>query len=228
MKKFNQKEFNNFIIENKIIGFFDEPIKLKSGRLSNWYVNWRNIAEDVFLLDKLTDYVINFVNDLNLRPKCFYGVPEGATKLALITQYKFAKKQKDYRKGAYTLAMGRGKEKDHGEEKDKYFLGMPKSPVVVLEDVTTTGNSLIETIKILQKFKIQVIAAISLTNRNELDENKKRVEDKMKEFGIAYYAMSNALEILPIACKKFNLNEKAKKILQEYFEKYGAEKLKLE
>ncbi|MEM4347413.1 MAG: hypothetical protein QW802_02365 [Candidatus Altiarchaeota archaeon] len=228
MKKFNKEEFNNFIIENKVVGFFDEPIKLKSGRLSNWYVNWRNIAEDVFLLDKLSDYVIAFVNELNLKPKCFYGVPEGATKLSLLTQYKFAKKQKDYGKGEYPLAMGRGREKEHGEEKDRYFLGVPKGPTIVIEDVTTTGNSLIETIKILQKFNIEILAAISLTNRNELDENGKKVEDKIREFGIAYYTMSNALEILPIACKKFKLNEKAKKLLQEYFEKYGTEKLKLE
>jgi len=44
--------FYNLIIENDIIGFFKEPLKLKSGRLSYWYVNWRNISEDIFLLDK--------------------------------------------------------------------------------------------------------------------------------------------------------------------------------
>jgi len=50
MAKFNQEKFNQFILENKVVGFFEEPITLKSGRLSHWYVNWRNVAEDVFFI----------------------------------------------------------------------------------------------------------------------------------------------------------------------------------
>ena len=41
MKRFSQAEFNDFILRNKVIGFFEEPITLKSGRISNWYVNLR-------------------------------------------------------------------------------------------------------------------------------------------------------------------------------------------
>jgi len=44
-----------------------------------------------FLSDKLSDYVMAFVEDSGLQPDCFYGVPEGATKLGIITQYKWAK-----------------------------------------------------------------------------------------------------------------------------------------
>jgi len=80
--------FNNFIIENNVIGLFKEPIVLKSGRESYWYVNWRNIAADVYLLDKLTDYLLSYIDFLDLKPNCFYGVPEGASKLGIITQFK--------------------------------------------------------------------------------------------------------------------------------------------
>ena len=156
-----QKEkFYEFIIENNVIGFFKEPLKLKSGRLSYWYVNWRNVAKDVYLIDKLSDFLISFVKELDLNPDCFYGVPEGATKLGIITQYKWAKGQLNYKMGAYSLSMGRAKPKDHGDPKDKYFLGNPRGKVIIIEDVTTTGGSLFETIKFLSEIGIKIMGGV--------------------------------------------------------------------
>ncbi len=57
--KFDQFAFNNFIVSSGVVGFFEQPIKLNSGRMSNWYVNYRKIASDVFLMDKLSDFVIS-------------------------------------------------------------------------------------------------------------------------------------------------------------------------
>ena len=53
--------FEDFVIENKVIGFFDEPITLKSGRQSHFYVNWREPTYDAFLLDKLSDYISDYL-----------------------------------------------------------------------------------------------------------------------------------------------------------------------
>jgi len=71
MRKFDQQRFNEFIVENNVITF--QPTKLRSGRISPYYINWRNVLEDVYLIDELTDYVIVFVEDLGLNPDCFYG-----------------------------------------------------------------------------------------------------------------------------------------------------------
>lgn len=199
MAKFNQQRFNQFILKNNVIGFFKEPIILKSGRPSHWYVNWRNIAEDVFLLDKLTDFVIDFSEDLDLQPDCFYGVPEGATKLGILVQYKWAKKSPNYGPQSHILSMGRGKPKDHGEPKDRFFVGVPKGKIVILEDVTTTGNSLLESINNLKKLKnVKIIAAISLTNRMEKRHDKKSVKEVVEKEGVHYFQMSNMLELLPL------------------------------
>lgn len=182
MDRFDQNTFDRFIIENGVIGFFKDPIKLKSGALSNWYVNWRTVAEDAYLLDQLTDFIMAFARSKDLAVDTFYGVPEGASKLGILTQFKWAKSHKNFAKGSHVLAMGRGKAKDHGDPKDKYFLGMPTGNVIVLEDVTTTGGSLVQTIKQLQDNGATIIAAIALTNRNEsaIDLN-----------GIPYFAMSS-------------------------------------
>jgi len=215
--------FYNFIFNNNVIGVFEEPIKLKSGRLSYWYVNWRNISEDVFLLDKLTDYLISFVDYLNLIPDCFYGVPEGATKLGIITQYKWANKQVDYDSKAFSLSMGRGKPKEHGEPKDRFFLGLPKGNVIILEDVTTTGGSLIATIKKLKEVNANIIAAIGLTDRNELQYDSRNVTEIVLEEGIHYYAMSNAIDLLP----NIKAEKSIAKKIEEEFRKYGIREIKM-
>ena len=219
--------FYEFIIENNIIGFFKEPLKLKSGRLSYWYINWRNISEDIFLLDKLTEFIISFVESLGLKPNCFYGVPEGATKLGIITQYKWAKKQPDYNKGVYPLSMGRAKPKEHGDPKDKYYLGFPKGKIIVLEDTLTTGGSLVETIDNLLKLKVNIIAAIGLTNRNEIRDDAKSVEEAIKEKNVQFYAMSNAIELLPKIYQKLKPGIEVAKNIENYFKKYGIHEIKL-
>ncbi|KKM79699.1 hypothetical protein LCGC14_1347290 [marine sediment metagenome] len=214
-------KFENFIIKNKVIGFFNKPIKLKSGRLSYWYVNWRNITADVYLLDKLTDYLLIFVDYLNLKPSCFYGVPEGASKLGIITQFKWARKQKSYDSGVFVLSMGRGKQKEHGDPKDRFFLGIPNGNVVIVEDVTTTGESLINSIKKLKDLNIDILAAIGLTNRNELRDDGKSVEEIILGEGIQYYAMSNAIDLLP----NLKPNKDISKKIEEYFKKYGVKEI---
>jgi len=37
--EFNQEEFNKFIEDNNVYGFFQEAITLKSGRKSHFYAN---------------------------------------------------------------------------------------------------------------------------------------------------------------------------------------------
>jgi len=227
MAKFNQEKFNQFILENSVVGFFETPITLKSGRLSHWYVNWRNVAEDVFLSDEIVDYVLAFVEDLEIQPDCFYGVPEGATKLGIISQYRWAKESPNFGPGSHILSMGRGKPKDHGEPKDKFFVGTPKGKVVILEDVTTTGSSLLETIDNLSRAESKIIAAIGLTNRMELRDDGKSVKEAVEAKGVSYFQMSDALELLPLVYEKIKPGEEIAKKVEEEFEKYGVEKLKL-
>ncbi|MFX0023128.1 MAG: orotate phosphoribosyltransferase [Candidatus Hermodarchaeota archaeon] len=217
--KWKQENFNEFIKIQKVIGIFDEPIKLASGRLSHWYVNWRNITSDAYLLDELTDYIISFINYLGINPKCFYGVPEGATKIGIITQYKWAKIQKNFYPGNYPISMGRGKQKEHGDPKDRIFIGIPEGDVVVLEDVTTTGGSLLSTIRKLGDFNINIIGVIGLTNRNELREDGSNIKDVISDYNIPFFAMSNALELLP----HLEMNNEIKNNIKEYFKKYGTE-----
>src|SRR3989338_10443479 len=164
MANYNPHAFNQFVLENDVVGFFSTPIILRSGRKSNWYVNWRRVADDVFLTDQLARMVMAFSVQHGLRPDTFYGVPAGATKLAVLTQYLWAKGDPTHGPGTHTLAIGREKPKEHGDPTDKFFVGMPRGRTVLTEDVTTTGGSLLREIEKCLEARVQVVAAIGLTN----------------------------------------------------------------
>jgi orotate phosphoribosyltransferase len=217
---FNQAAFDSFILENKVIGFFEKPITLKSGRQSFWYVNWRTVSEDAFLLDTLSDFVISFLQGLiakghvKVAPDTLYGVPEGATKVALLAQLKWARLSGHFKPGSHVLAMGRGKPKEHGVPKDKYFLGVPRGHTVVIEDVTTTGGSLLTCVDSLRASEVDCSIALGLTNRMELRDDRKSVAQALESLSpsVAYFHMSNAVELLPQAAR---LQKPSAKVLAE-------------
>jgi len=225
---FEQAKFNNFIFDNNVIGFFEEPIQLKSGRVSNWYVNWRGVTSDAHLVDVLSDFVLAFAKDLALVPDCFYGVPEGATKLAIITQFKRAMHSRSsVGAGDYALPMGRGKPKEHGDPQDRFFLGAPKGRTIVIEDVTTTGDSLLRTLDVLGEMyeTVEVVAAVGLTNRMQVRDDRRSVKQAVENRNIPYFAMSNALDLLPEASRRLNPGMKILNAIVAEFEKYGVKKL---
>ncbi len=192
---FSQDKFNQFILDNKVIKHFDTPITLKSGKKSHIYVNWRTVAEDAYLMNIVTDYVLAFALDHQLTVDTFFGVAEGATKLGILTQFKYAQQQ-SYKTGSHTLAMGRAKPKPHGDPKDRYFVGAPTGCICVLEDVTTTGGSLIDCINELQATGMNVGSAIGLTNRDEFRDDGKTVKETLADLKVPYYEMSNAKTLL--------------------------------
>lgn len=229
---FTQSAFDAFIVENKVIGFFDTPITLKSGRRSNWYVNWRSVSEDAFRLDLLTDFVVAFIEDavvaksLSARPDCIYGVPEGATKIAVVAQLKWAKRSPSFGPGSHAVPMGRGHPKEHGAVKDRYFLGSPRGRTVVLEDVTTTGGSLLTTLAALRESNIDVVAAIGLTNRMERRDDGRSVAEAIQAMGVKYLHMSSAVALLPTAAGRESPSEKILREIEQEFQEVGVEQIR--
>ena len=117
--------------------------------------------------------------------------------------------------------------KDHGAAKDKFFVGMPKGKTVVIEDVTTTGGSLITTLKGLSEAGIEVSGVISLTNRMEKRDDGSSVKGAIEGMGIKFYNMSSALDLLPIMYKVLSPGEEVGKEIEREFEEFGVEKIKL-
>ncbi len=195
--RFNKKKFITFFVKNKGITFFDKSAKGKyTGNPSTIYFNWRTIAEDVHNLDKCADYVIQFIQDKKMNPDCFLGVPEGATKLALLLQYKWVKK---YKKNPI-LPFVRGNAKKHGTPKDRDFLGVPKGKIILIEDVVARGGAIIDTLKKLKKIKVVPYAIIALSDRTDKKSKNKLMKILHRE-KIRFYSLTNQKEVVEEAVK---------------------------
>src|SRR3989344_3337806 len=216
---FNQQEFNQFVLQNNVIGIQRESITLKSGRQSYFYVNWRTPMSDAFLLDHIASFVAVVAQKVGA--DTIYGVPEGATKLGIVASLRLAQASSRFGVGSHVIPMGRAKPKEHGDTRDKYFVGMPVGKTIVLEDVTTTGGSLIDTVDTLLESHINVIAVITLTNRMEKRSDGLSVEQTINDRykgRIKYIALSNAIELLPIVIQRDKPDSKIVEALQTEFD----------
>ena len=197
--------FQNFVIDAGVIGFFAEPLTLKSGRRSHFYVNWRKATNDAYQLDQLSDFLAAFVQQNALECDTLYGVPEGASKTAVITAMKLARRAPQFAPGSHVISMGRAKPKEHGDPADRYFIGQPRGRTWVLEDTVTTGLSLFKCLDQLLEAGIDVRGVICLTDRCERRDDGKTVAATLTErYGsrLSYRAMSRAPDLLGLMIRK--------------------------
>jgi len=193
---FNKKKFITFFIKNKGISFFDKSAKGKYSRKAvPIYFNWRTISENVNTLEECANYVISFIQEKKLNPDCFIGVPEGATKLAIILQYKWAKKFRKQKKETSVLSLIRGNSKKHGMLKDRDFLGIPKGRVILLEDIIARGGAVIDALKKLKKVKVIPYAVVVLSDRTN-GKYKAKLMRFLSKNNIRYYSLSNSKEVV--------------------------------
>lgn len=220
-----QEDFNRYAVRNQHVGFKEKPVTLASGRESHFYINWRTATETAHAADILTDYIISFIEHHRIDATCVYGVPDGATKAAIITTFKLG-----IHPGAredYFLAQGRAEPKEHGDSKDKFFVGQPRGKTVILEDVTTTGSSLLTAIDRVRSTDAEVVAAISLTDRMERREDGKSVAEAIKAREVPYFAMSEAPTLLKLEYAVRPPSDATARAVEEEFALYGIKPVRL-
>jgi len=222
---FDVHKFDEFLLRNNVVGFFENEITLVSGRKSHWYANCRVLQDNVNNINRLSKFILNFVDERNLRFDYFFGVPEGVTKLATVLNYKRGVINVDME---HRLVIGRAKPKLHGMPKDKYFVGDVRQDdrVVMIEDVTTTGGSLLRSIDKLNEVGLNIVAVIGIVNRMEKRDDGKSVEQAIAAKGIPYFYLSNSLRLLPVVARDKKIDKDILNKVEQGFEQYGVEVLK--
>lgn len=220
-----KKEFIEFMIDCNVLKFGD--FVTKSGRKTPFFVNtgfYRTGAQ----LRKLGEYYAKAIHakfgtdfDVLFGP-AYKGIPlTVATSMALSEMY-----------GADIRYCSNRKEvKDHGDK--GILLGSPIKDgdrVVIIEDVTTAGTSIQETLPIIQaQGKVNVLGLVVSVDRMERGQGTKSALAEIQEnYGLQTTAIVTMAEVIE---HLYNKEYKGKVIIDNtlmeaidaYYKKYGAE-----
>ena len=141
--------------------FLKKRVKLSSGKVSNFYIDVRKVSlspKGVYLISKL---IFNRIKKENIT--AIGGPTLGADPIVsgvCLLAHKSKKKLKGF--------LIRKSPKKHGRQKmiEGQVLSS-KDKVIIVDDVATSGSSLIKTIDVLKKEKVKIAFAAVVVDRQE-------------------------------------------------------------
>ena len=212
-----KKEFIDFMVECQVLLFGD--FVTKSGRQTPFFVNtgFYRTGEQLKRLGEYYAHAIRsaFGTDFDvLFGPAYKGIPLSVTaSIALSSQY-----------GADIRYCSNRKEiKDHGDK--GILLGSPLQDgdrVVIIEDVTTAGTSIRETLPILQaNADVKVLGLVVSVDRCERGTGTKSALEEIREnFGIETTAIVTMKEVTEYLTGTV-IDDAMKAKIDAYYELYG-------
>ena len=214
-----KKEFIDFMVKSQVLRFGD--FVTKSGRQTPFFVNtgFYRTGEQLKRLGEYYAQAIkaSFGTDFDvLFGPAYKGIPLSVTaSIAMSSLY-----------GADIRYCSNRKEvKDHGDK--GILLGSPLKDgdqVVIIEDVTTAGTSIRETLPILQaQANVKVLGLVVSVDRCERGTGTKSALDEIQEsFGIRTSAIVTMKEVIQYLTGTV-IDEDMKAKIDAYYEKYGCQ-----
>ena len=221
-----KKEFIEFMVDSRVLKFGE--FTLKSGRKSPFFMNAGGYVTGAQLM-KLGEYYAKAIHDnYGLEFDVLFGPAYKGIPLAVVTAIAF---QQLYGKEV-RYCSDRKEEKDHGADKGS-FLGTKLQDgerVVMIEDVTTSGKSMEETVpKVRGAADVEILGLMVSLNRMEVGlGGKVSALDEIKEkYGFDANAIVSMAEVVEyLHNKEYNgeviIDDTLKTAIDAYYEEYGA------
>ena len=220
-----KKEFIEFMVESDVLKFGD--FTLKSGRKSPFFMNAGAYVTGSQLM-RLGEYYAkaihdNYGDDFDvLFGPAYKGIPIAV--VTAVAYHNLYGKEVRY-------CSDRKEEKDHGADKGS-FLGTSLKDgdrVVMIEDVTTSGKSMEETVpKVKGAANVEIVGLMVSLNRMEkgLGGEKSALEEVQEKYGFkanAIVTMEDVIEHLYNKPYKGEvlINDELKASIDAYYEQYG-------
>lgn len=220
-----KKEFIDFMLESKALKFGD--FTLKSGRKSPFFMNAGGYVTGNQLKRLGEYYAKAIVNQYGKDFDVLFGPAYKGIPLAVATTIAL-----DHLYGMEVrYCSDRKEEKDHGADKGS-FLGTKLQDgdrVVMIEDVTTSGKSMEETVpKVRNAADVEIVGLMVSLNRMEVGKGgEKCALDEIKElYGFDANAIVTMEEVVEhLYNKECNgkvvITDEIKAAIDEYYDKYG-------
>ena len=173
------KEFATFLHQKGIIKFGD--FTLASGKHSSYYVDLRLVPSYPIEFRKMVKYLENQIGeDVGLDNfDSIVSVPTGGLVIASALAIETVK----------PLIYVRSKPKDYGTSKSVEGKIHDNMKVVMIDDVATTGGSVVNAVKSLKEVNISVKDAYVIVNRME------GADEALLALGVKMHSILNILQI---------------------------------
>lgn len=220
-----KQEFIEFMVESDVLKFGE--FTLKSGRKSPFFMNAGAYVTGSQLM-RLGEYYAKAIHekygddfDVLFGP-AYKGIP-----ISVVTAVAFSKLYgKEIR-----YCSDRKEEKDHGADKGSFLGSSLKDgdKVVMIEDVTTSGKSMEETVpKVRGAANVEIVGLMVSLNRMEkgLGGEKSALEEIRDKYGFETNAIVTMEEVVEHLynreCQgRVVINDDIKKAIDAYYEQYG-------
>ncbi len=220
-----KQEFIEFMVESDVLKFGD--FTLKSGRKSPFFMNAGAYVTGTQLM-RLGEYYAKAIHDTYgddfdvLFGPAYKGIP-----ISVVTAVAFAKLYgKEIR-----YCSDRKEEKDHGADKGSFLGSKLKDGdrVVMIEDVTTSGKSMEETVpKVRGAADVEIVGLMVSLNRMEVGlGGKKAALDEISEtYGFPANAIVTMEEVVEHLynreCQgRIVIDDEMKAAIDSYYQQYG-------
>ncbi len=173
------KEFATFLHQKGIIKFGD--FTLASGKKSSYYVDLRLVPSYPHQFRTMIKYLQNNIAEsVGLDSfDSLVSVPTGGLVIASALAIETVK----------PLIYVRSKPKDYGTSKSVEGQIHEGMKVVMIDDVATTGGSVVNAIKSLKEANIAIEDAYVIVNRME------GADEALKELGVKLHSITNIIQI---------------------------------
>ncbi len=220
-----KKEFIEFMVDSKVLKFGE--FTLKSGRKSPFFMNAGAYVTGS-QLRKLGEYYAKAIyNTYGTDFDVLFGPAYKGIPIAVVTAIAFS----DLYGKEVRYCSDRKEEKDHGADKGS-FLGSKLQDgdrVIMIEDVTTSGKSMEETVpKVKGAADVEILGLMVSLNRMEVGlGGKVGALDEIKErYGFDANAIVSIADVVEhLYNKEYNgevlIDDTLKAAIDAYYEQYG-------
>ena len=220
-----KEEFVNFMVDSNVLKFGD--FTLKSGRKSPFFMNAGAYTTGT-QLKKLGEYYARAIHDtFGLEFDILFGPAYKGIPLAVATTIAIGELYgRDIK-----YCANRKEVKDHG---DKGILLGSKikegDRVLIIEDVTTSGKSIEETVPIIQaQADADIVGLMVSLNRQEkgIETDMSALDEIHDKYGFGAHSIVTMSEVVDYLYKRpidgeIILNSETKKAIDAYYKEYGA------
>lgn len=155
-----RQQLRDFIEKHCVIQ--GDPIQLASGKTSNFYVDCRIAVMDPRSLPLIAELILDQIKAVDDPPIALGGTVVGAVPITAAVVLHSAR-------GGWTMSgfMVRKEVKPHGTQKKIENAPGKGARVAIVEDVVTSGRSVIDAIDAAEEAGLEVVMVIPIVDRGE-------------------------------------------------------------